>query len=308
MRSLARVESVVSSLTFLPTTRIARSETEATQQLATAKTLGQEFKFHNIRRDGTGGWRTTAFVSALGEIDYVQMMRQLESAISEVAIVDSRGDASPQIQVSGLMPLVHEIQQQLLRDLFTSFLTAFALIAVVMTIVQAGVFSGLLSMIPNVFPALTLFGFLGWIERPLDIGSIMTASVAMGIAVDDTLHFLSFYQREIALGRTRMESLLSSYQQCGRALIQTTMICGSGIAIFGFSQFVPTSGFAWMTGLLLAAALVGDLILLPALLLSPFGKLSIHCLDSPATMSDSDVLGSGGFAPSDTEFPRTRAS
>jgi hypothetical protein len=58
-------------------------------------------------------------------------------------------------------------------------------------------------------------------------------------------------------------------------MIQTTIICGGGIAIFGFSQFVPTSGFAWMAALLLAAALVGDLIVLPALLLSPLGKLSM---------------------------------
>ena len=99
------------------------------------------------------------------------------------------------------MPLVHEIQQQLLRDLFASFLIAFALIAVVMTIVQAGIFAGLLSMVPNVFPALTLFGLLGWCGHPIDVGSIMTASVAMGIAVDDTLHFSDFLPAKPGCGK-----------------------------------------------------------------------------------------------------------
>ena len=94
------------------------------------------------------------------------------------------------------MPLVHEIQSQLLRDLFASFMTAFVLIAIVMTIVQAGVLSGLLSMVPNVFPALALFGILGWMNHPIDIGSIMTASVAMGIAVDDSIHYFSRFNTE----------------------------------------------------------------------------------------------------------------
>jgi predicted RND superfamily exporter protein len=282
LRQVPRVDAVVSSLSFLPSSQVATDDHRAagelaTRQLAVAGAVGEQLNLLVSDADGAQKWRTTAYVSALGQNDYVEIMHELRAALPQQV---SAGSGEPNqfpvdVQVSGLMPLVHDIQQQLLRDLFSSFLTAFALIAVVMTLVQAGILSGLLSMIPNVFPALTLFGVLGWLGRPLDIGSIMTASVAMGIAVDDTLHFLTFYQREIDRGRSRIGAVQSSYRHCGRAMIQTTMICGGGIAIFAFSGFVPTSGFAWMTMTLLGAALVGDLIVLPALLLSPLGKLSI---------------------------------
>ena len=158
-------------------------------------------------------------------------------------------------------------------DLFRSFLAAFAIIAVVMTLVQAGFVSGLLAMIPNTFPAITLFGLLGWFNHPLDIGTVMTASVAMGIAVDDTLHYLTFVRRELELGRSRFDAVLAAYQQCGRAMIQTTLICGIGLSVFVLSEFVPTARFAWMMLALLVTALLGDLIVLPALLLSPLGRV-----------------------------------
>lgn len=295
LKEIGNVNAVLSSLTFLPTNPGGPRTIPVTMRLTMAREIGEQFDYFAVDHDGLQRWRTTAYVSALGKNDYVQIMAAVERALGNETDVD--------IQVSGLMPLVHEIQTQLLDDLFRSFLTAFALIAVVMTIVQAGVLAGLLSMIPNVFPALTLFGLIGWTGRPLDIGTIMTASVAMGIAVDDTLHFLTFYQRELEQGRTRAEAVLASYQHCGRAMIQTTIICSSGLALFGFSSFVPTSGFAWMSVLLLTAALVGDLIVLPAVLLSPLGKGTVV---APVTDRSLEVELSPVAEQTDWKKPRNR--
>ena len=105
-------------------------------------------------------------------------------------------------QQTGIMPLVHEIQRQLMQDLFKSFLFAFLIIAVVMTIVQGGLSAGLVSMVSNVFPPLMIFGLLGWLSVAVDIGSVMTASVALGIAVDDTLHYLTFFRRHLDEGHS----------------------------------------------------------------------------------------------------------
>ena len=95
------------------------------------------------------------------------------------------------------MPLVHEIQAALMRDLFISFLSAFGIIAVIMSIAQAGIWTGLIAMVPNFFPMVFMFGLLGWMGVALDIGSVMTASIALGIAIDDVLHFLTFYRRAL---------------------------------------------------------------------------------------------------------------
>lgn len=85
------------------------------------------------------------------------------------------------------MPLINAIQKTLLHDLFTSFLSACILITAVMMVVERGVVTGALAMIPNVFSMILLFGLLGWTGASLDIGSVMTASIALGMAVDGEL-------------------------------------------------------------------------------------------------------------------------
>lgn len=92
------------------------------------------------------------------------------------------------------------------------------------------------------------------------------------IAVDDTLHLLTFFTRRLHEGSTRSESVRAAYEHCGRAMLQTTLICGAGLAIFAFSDFVPTAHFAWMMVAFLIFAVIGDLIILPAILLNPIGK------------------------------------
>jgi predicted RND superfamily exporter protein len=127
-------------------------------------------------------------------------------------------------------------------------------------------------MLPNLFPTMLLFGVMGWLDFPVDIGSVMTASVALGIAVDDTLHFLLWYRRETSAGWAPVDAVRRSLSHCGPAMIHTSLIVGVGLLTYTLSGFAPTQRFAQMMIVLLAAALVGDLILLPALLLGRFGK------------------------------------
>lgn len=219
-------------------------------------------------------WRLTANVSALEPMDYGTFLDDVKRRIESIA-ADDQGQPLPGVSVfaTGIMPLVHEIQRQLLRDLLRSFMAAFVLIFLTMVAVEGGVLVGLVAMIPNVFPVLLLFGALGWSRTALDIGSVMTASVALGIAVDDTLHFLAFFRRGLGNGLGRQQAVLEAYRHCGPAMIQTSLICGMGIGVFVLSDFVPTSRFAWIMAAQLAAALVGDLILLPAVLIGPIGRL-----------------------------------
>jgi predicted RND superfamily exporter protein len=137
-------------------------------------------------------------------------------------------------------------------------------------------------MVPNVFPMILLFGLLGWARLALDIGSVMTASIALGMAVDGTLHFLTFFRRGLtrAAGESagaatahRIAAVQAAFQHSAPALAQSALVCGLGILVFAASSFAPTRRFAWMLSLLVAAALVGDLVLLPALLTGPLGRL-----------------------------------
>ncbi len=128
-------------------------------------------------------------------------------------------------------------------------------------------------MIPNVFPPLVIFGAMGWLGLKIEIGSVMTASVALGIAVDDTIHFLTWYRRATRMGMGRSKAIRYAFDHCAKAMIDTTLICGLGVAPFLFSVFMPTVRFSRLLLILLVTALVGDLLLLPAILASPAGFL-----------------------------------
>tara|TARA_R110002111_G_scaffold117466_2_gene179463 strand:- start:29083 stop:31422 length:2340 start_codon:yes stop_codon:yes gene_type:complete len=222
--------------------------------------------------DGKESWRISARVPALQQTDYGAALNKLKITLQPE--LEKYGNQGVHLTAyyTGIMPLIHTVQQLILQDLTWSFLTAFLLVALVIVIIQRSLWTGLLSMLPNVFPIVIVFGIMGWMDIPLDIGAVMTASVALGIAIDDTLHFLAWFRREKALNRTSEEAIHAALKHCGRAMIHTTFICGIGLLVFGFSDFIPTQRFAWMMLALLTTALIGDLLFLPAMLMQPFAK------------------------------------
>ena len=222
--------------------------------------------------DGEQWWRVTARIPALADVDYGEFLDRVWAEVEPA--VEAAGGAGKGVIASctGVMPLVHAIQNTLLQDLFSSFLAACGVITLVMMLVEGGIVPGLVAMAGNLFPSVLLFGLLGWGRVPLDIGSVMTASIALGMAIDGTLHFLTFHGRSRQAGNTPAEAVRDAYGHCGPALVQTTLVCGLGLLVFAASSFAPTSRFAWMLTGLLVAALAGDLLLLPSLLLGPAAR------------------------------------
>lgn len=101
----------------------------------------------------------------------------------------------------------------------------------------------------------------------------MTASVALGIAVDGTLHFLITFRREQKrLGGEVEPAVQAALQRCGRALGHSTLICGVGLLVFCLSGFLPTQRFAVMIFALLAVSFISDVVLFPALLIGPLNR------------------------------------
>jgi len=173
---------------------------------------------------------------------------------------------------TGMIPLVYKTQRELLFSLKESIMWATVLIAVVMMFVLRSPIAGAISMIPNVFPIVIIFGILGWAGIKVDIGIMMTASVALGVAVDDTVHFLTWFRRGVTKGMDRVEAVMLAYDRCATAMLQTTIIGGLGLAVFATSTFTPTQQFGYLMISMLGAALIGDLLLLPAILVSPLGR------------------------------------
>jgi predicted RND superfamily exporter protein len=135
--------------------------------------------------------------------------------------------------------------------------------------------AGFLAMLPNLFPVLIVFGFMGYTDILVDVGTMMTASVAMGIAVDDTIHFLTWFRNGITEGKTPKEACLYAYDRCATAMTQTTLIAGLGLSAFAFSTFTPTQMFGVMMLAILTVASFGDLVFLPAMLTGPAGRFFV---------------------------------
>jgi len=185
---------------------------------------------------------------------------------------------------TGIIPIVYKAQRALLTSLIQSIGLAFVMITVVMMLLlrdwnrpwgkgnRLNIRGGLLAMIPNVFPVVVVFGVMSYRGIKVDIGSMMTASVAMGVAVDDTIHFLNWYRGALAKGLDRIAAIRVAYTRVATAMTQTTLIAGLGLSAFAMSTFTPTQRFGTLMLFLLAAALIGDLIVLPAILASPLGK------------------------------------
>lgn len=218
----------------------------------------------------------------------------LEPAEGLASIASSDHADPPTVRAvyTGVVPLVFKTQRQLLVSLRESMILAAVTIGLVMSLVLRNPVAGLISMIPNVFPLVLVFGILSWMGVKVDVGTMMSASVALGVAVDDTIHFLTWFRRGTTQGLDRPSAAMLAYDRCGAAMAQTTLIAGLGMAMFVVSQFMPTQRFGLMMVSSLAAALVGDLVLLPALLCGPLGRfLEVHepAVDGPANDSQGEA-------------------
>ncbi|MDR3181511.1 MAG: MMPL family transporter [Planctomycetaceae bacterium] len=287
LQGIAETGAVISVLNFLPavpppnetgvSAAARRSALSSILQKQPERLTGTHF-FNRSDAEQATFWRLSLRTYAQMPIDYAQLLNEIRQRIQSVQNtvqggIREGGAVQFEFFVTGGVPLAHRAQSQLLSDLIYSFLTAFVLIAVSLIILLRGILRGLLAMVPNLFPCVLVFGAMGWLGYPVDIGSMMTASVAMGISVDGTLHFVTWFQRGLEKGLSRQDAVISAYRHCATALVQTTIICGGGMLVFGLSEFIPVSRFSVLLFLLLTASLIGDIIVFPAILFVRFGKV-----------------------------------
>jgi uncharacterized protein len=227
-------------------------------------------------------WRVSYRIPAQGGIHYDTQLLEIAQMVE--ALVEKEA-LSPTVTSTGGVMLIEAAQNNLLRGLLNSFVAAFVTVAIVMMILLRSVIGGCLAMIPNFMPTLVTFGFMGLANTPLDIGAVMTASLALGIAVDDTVHLLSRFASFRNRGQDPAAATLLALQQCGPAMLQTTLVCGVSLLVYGLSDFLPTRRFAVLMLCLLSTAIVGDLLLLPAILSGRFATYFAR-----PTMGQADLL------------------
>ena len=240
------------------------------------KTLRE--KAHQWEKNhGMDLWRISLRVWSLKkDIDYAHFIQDVKDVVEPIIAKANEGLnlEKPAVQAvyTGMVPVVYKTQHELYNGLVWSFILSFLMIGAAMCVVLRSVLAGCLVMIPNIFPVFIVFGFMGHFGVLVDIGTMMTASVALGIATDDTIHFLTWFRHGMDQGMNRADATRYAYSRSASAIVQTTLIAGFGLAAFALSTFTPTQMFGIMMLVILLAATLGDLIFLAAVLNTPLGR------------------------------------
>ncbi len=149
-----------------------------------------------------------------------------------------------------------------------SFSLTLVFIFLIMLILFLSTRVGFIAVLPNAFPIIITFGIMGWFGIHLSMVTSLIASIAIGLAVDDTIHYLYRYNREFKKDLDKDRSLRDSILHVGRPVLFTTIIIGISFAVLLFSSFEPTSIFGLLMVITMLAAVIGDLLILPALMLN----------------------------------------
>jgi len=174
-----------------------------------------------------------------------------------------------QVNLTGTIYLHNLSDQYIFESQIKGFILAFILIIGVLFLAFFSVKFGILSIFPNLIPIVFIFGIMGWFGVPLNVGTVMIASVALGIAVDDTVHFISRFRKEYTAENISLEHALNKTTvSVGKPIVFTSMINIIGFSTALLSGFLPTREFGLLISLTLLFALLGDIIFLPANILA----------------------------------------
>ena len=141
-------------------------------------------------------------------------------------------------------------------------------IFIIMSILFVNVKAGALSLVPNLFPIVLNFGIMGIFGIPLNTGTAMVAAIAIGIAVDDTIHLMSRYNTEMRVLQSQDKAVDVCIHAEVRPVISTSVALALGFAVLGFSNFVPIISFGLLSAMVMVFAIIGDLFITPILLSS----------------------------------------
>jgi len=247
-----------------PRDALPESRRETASLLLLAELSGERTALHTHLSADRRVLRLTFRADDLGARNYLALEKRMRRWIAER--VD--GSATPiRAQITGTSQVGYGGIDSLIRDLLTSLAYAFVIIFVTLALLFRDWRIAALAMLPNCLPIVVVLGGMGWAGRHLETLSAMVFSIGLGIAVDDTIHYLARYCQEVRRGATPEEAVRTTGRRTGRAIIYTSLLLLAGFGVLYTSVFPPNKMFAVLASIVIGSALFADLVMLPALLL-----------------------------------------
>lgn len=203
-----------------------------------------------VRHNITSSWELT------------QLLNQIKG------YVDKNFPKNLKAQFTGEGILINNAADYMAWNQITGFAQTFFIIGLIHAALFMSFKAGLISLLPNVVPIVFNFGLMGFLGIPLNVGTSMIAAIALGIAVDDTVHFMVHYSRELNEVHDQEAATLHTLEALGRPIIYSSIALAAGFAILVFSNFIPTIYFGWLSAVVMIVAMVTEMTFTPILMMT----------------------------------------
>ena len=203
--------------------------------------------------------RVTHKLPWVDSLDVQDMIRHVRKSYEEAF----KGDT---VSMTGMIPILVHTFTQSIHSSVRSYIIAFTLIAISMIFIMGSVRLGLLSMIPNLTPIIMGLSLMYLYHIPLDMFTLLIGSIAMGLAVDDTIHFLHNFKRYYLQSHDAAKAVEQTFFTTGKAMVITTIVLSLGFYAYMFGTMESVQNFGFLTGSVIIFALLADLLLSPALM------------------------------------------
>ncbi len=191
----------------------------------------------------------------------------------QVFLRERFANSGMEIVVTGKTSLVNKLVGNIVDSQVQSLALACGIIFAVLFVVFRSTALGGLAVIPNVLPIIFNLGLMGCLGIPLNTATAIISAIAIGIAVDDTIHYVHQYQEERRGGMERSAAALTAMEKKGGAMVSTSLILVIGFGVLVLSSFVPTIQFGFLCAMIMLTALLSDLLVLPAMLMLGKNKI-----------------------------------
>ena len=170
------------------------------------------------------------------------------------------------ISTTGMMSILSRTLEAAIYSAAKSYIIALTVISLVIILMLGNLKLGLISMLPNISPIIFTMGSMYWLDIPLNLFTMLIASIGIGLAVDDTIHFMHNFSRAFGSDNNFTQAVQNTFITSGKAMLVTTIVLSVGFYIFLFSNLNNIIQFGFLTGTAIILALISDFLFLPALL------------------------------------------
>ena len=202
-----------------------------------------------------------------GSSEYTEFFELVQIDIKEAFAAYEQQYPNMDVHVTGTLAMMMRLMDDMSNNQFKSLALAMVLISGLLVLTLCSVQAGLISIIPNMIPATLAFGLMGLMGIPLDTDTLMIAPLIIGIAVDDTIHFITHYRMALAKHSDMRMALVDTIKEVGQAVTFTSLVLGCGFFMLSFSNYLGLAKVGAFGSLAIFVALLCDLLFFPALIM-----------------------------------------